>query len=113
MAHCPLLHSKGCWYNLISPYPPSFMLWQVSSCIQETGLSRNQLEAALKDIRKGYGGSAGGVDTQRTIDTESGDENFEALLKYGVDLTANAARLDPVIGRDVEIRRVVQVLCRR
>ena len=34
-------------------------------------------------------------------------------LRYGVDLTANAARLDPVIGRDEEIRRVVQVLCRR
>jgi ATP-dependent Clp protease ATP-binding subunit ClpA len=47
------------------------------------------------------------------IDTPSSDANFEALGKYGTDLTANAARLDPVIGRDDEIRRVVRILSRR
>jgi ATP-dependent Clp protease ATP-binding subunit ClpB len=46
------------------------------------------------------------------IDSASGDANFEALAKYGTDLTANAARLDPVIGRDDEIRRVVRILSR-
>jgi ATP-dependent Clp protease ATP-binding subunit ClpB len=46
------------------------------------------------------------------IDSASGDANFEALAKYGTDLTANAARLDPVIGRDEEIRRVVRILSR-
>lgn len=45
----------------------------------------------------------------KSVDSATGDENFEALLKYGVDLTADAAKLDPVIGRDEEIRRVVQV----
>ena len=42
-----------------------------------------------------------------------GDQQFEALSKYGQDLTAKAARLDPVIGRDEEIRRSVRILCRR
>lgn len=37
------------------------------------------------------------------VDSASGDENFEALSKYGTDLTAAAARLDPVIGRDEEV----------
>lgn len=46
------------------------------------------------------------------VDSASGDANFEALAKYGTDLTANAARLDPVIGRDEEIRRVVRILSR-
>jgi ATP-dependent Clp protease ATP-binding subunit ClpA len=46
------------------------------------------------------------------INDAGGDANFEALAKYGTDLTANAARLDPVIGRDDEIRRVVRILSR-
>ena len=48
-----------------------------------------------------------------TVDTDTGDQKFEALLKYGTDLTAKAAQLDPIIGRDEEIRRVVRILCRR
>lgn len=47
------------------------------------------------------------------VDTPTSDENLEALSKYGIDLTANAATLDPVIGRDEEIRRMIRVLCRR
>lgn len=47
------------------------------------------------------------------VDSASADANWEALSKYGTDLTANAARLDPVIGRDDEIRRVVRILSRR
>lgn len=82
---------------------------EVTSCLQEAGLGRSQLESAINELRtKGKGSGEA-----KTVDSRSGDENFEALLKYGVDLTANAARLDPVIGRDEEIRRVVQVLCRR
>jgi ATP-dependent Clp protease ATP-binding subunit ClpB len=50
---------------------------------------------------------------EQKIDSASADANFEALAKYGTDLTANAARLDPVIGRDDEIRRVVRILSRR
>src|SRR5439155_20926188 len=49
------------------------------------------------------------------VTTPDGEETYQALEKYGVDLTASArdGRLDPVIGRDAEIRRVVQVLSRR
>ncbi|GAX82249.1 hypothetical protein CEUSTIGMA_g9677.t1 [Chlamydomonas eustigma] len=102
---------------------------EVSNCLQESGLSSKQMQVTVQQVREGKlssntaaegphagggGGTAIGEKKQRkTVDTESGDENLEALLKYGVDLTANAARLDPVIGRDTEIRRVVQVLCRR
>lgn len=47
------------------------------------------------------------------MDSSTGDQQFDALSKFGVDLTAKAATLDPVIGRDEEIRRVIRVLCRR
>ncbi|MBO3130070.1 ATP-dependent chaperone ClpB [Dermatophilus congolensis] len=49
------------------------------------------------------------------VTTESGEDTFNALEKYGTDLTkvARAGKLDPVIGRDAEIRRVIQVLSRR
>lgn len=59
------------------------------------------------------GGSAHAIAVPCLCNPLAGDENFEALTKYGTDLTAMAARLDPVIGRDDEIRRVVRVLARR
>ncbi|MDZ7703955.1 MAG: Clp protease N-terminal domain-containing protein [Trueperaceae bacterium] len=60
-------------------------------------------EAAL-DIRKG-----------RTVDSKSAETSFDALAKYGIDLTelARSGKLDPVIGRDEEIRRAIQILLRR
>jgi len=71
------------------------------------GLDRGRLLEAVKAIRK-----ASGVETITDQDAESG---FEALKKYGIDLTEKAqqGKLDPVIGRDEEIRRCVQVLSRR
>ena len=62
------------------------------------------LEAAAQDIRGG-----------RTVDSKSAETTFEALEKYGIDLTerARTGALDPVIGRDEEIRRAVQILLRR
>ena len=48
-----------------------------------------------------------------SVDTDTADQKFEALQKYGTDLTAKAAQLDPIIGRDEEIRRCVRILCRR
>ena len=62
------------------------------------------LNAAINDIRKG-----------RTADTASAEDSYEALEKYARDLTAAArdGKLDPVIGRDDEIRRTIQVLQRR
>jgi ATP-dependent Clp protease ATP-binding subunit ClpB len=75
----------------------------VAAALAEAGLQRGALEAAVGEARP-----KGAV-----VDSSGADGNFEALSKYGVDLTANAARLDPVIGRDEEIRRVVRILCRR
>ena len=62
------------------------------------------LRTALEQMRKG-----------RKVDSKSAETTFEALGKYGVDLTAQArdGKLDPVIGRDEEIRRVMQILLRR
>ncbi|MEP5728728.1 MAG: ATP-dependent chaperone ClpB [Sulfitobacter sp.] len=62
------------------------------------------LNAAINDIRKG-----------RTADTASAEDGYEALMKYSSDLTERAqeGRIDPIIGRDEEIRRAMQVLSRR
>ena len=74
----------------------------VAPLLEESGLSKSKLAAALEETRG----------THR-VDSQSADMQFESLTKYGQDLTANAASLDPVIGRDEEIRRVIRVLCRR
>jgi ATP-dependent Clp protease ATP-binding subunit ClpB len=70
-------------------------------------VDRRHLERAIKEIR-----AASGVENVNDAGAES---NFEALKKYGIDLTerAQAGKLDPVIGRDEEIRRTMQVLSRR
>lgn len=51
----------------------------------------------------------------RRVDSKNAEEGFDALNKYAVDLTALAeeGKIDPVIGRDNEIRRVIRILCRR
>ena len=68
------------------------------------GLDARAIETAIPTLRGG-----------RTVDSENPEGTFDALTKYGTDLTARAreGKLDPVIGRDAEIRRVVQVLSRR
>ncbi|MCL3863184.1 ATP-dependent chaperone ClpB [Actinotalea sp. K2] len=72
--------------------------------LRSAGATRDALAAALPTVR----GSA-------RVTSPDAEETYQALEKYGVDLTAAArdGRLDPVIGRDSEIRRVVQVLSRR
>jgi ATP-dependent Clp protease ATP-binding subunit ClpB len=72
--------------------------------LKQFGVTRDRLLAALKDVRG----------TQR-VTSQNPEETYQALEKYGRDLTDFAAKgkLDPVIGRDEEIRRVVQVLSRR
>ena len=67
-------------------------------------LSRDQLLAALEEVRGSH-----------RVTSQNPEDQFQALEKYGLDLTeaARAGKLDPVIGRDDEIRRVVQVLSRR
>src|SRR5690349_23995746 len=71
--------------------------------LAEAGATADALRAALPQVRK------------QRITTQDPEATFEALEKYAVDLTAraNEGLIDPVIGRDSEIRRVVQVLSRR
>ncbi len=72
--------------------------------LREAGVTADKLNAAINDLRKG-----------RTADTESAEQSYDALKRYSRDLTeaAAAGKLDPVIGRDEEIRRTIQVLSRR
>ena len=72
--------------------------------LAELGASKELLLSALRDVRG-----------HQSVDTEDPEGTYEALDKYARDLTAlaNQEKLDPVIGRDVEIRRALQVLSRR
>ena len=67
-------------------------------------LDKNKLKEAISEVRK-----------NRTVTSDTDDNNFEALMKYGIDFTDLAAKgkLDPVVGRDEEIRRSMQILLRR
>src|SRR3981189_237493 len=72
--------------------------------LKQAGVTAQNLNKAISDIRKG-----------RTADTASAEQAYEALKKYTRDFTEEARqnKLDPVIGRDEEIRRTIQVLSRR
>lgn len=72
--------------------------------LKDAGVTANALNAAVNEIRKG-----------RTADSASAESGYDALKKYARDLTkaARDGKLDPVIGRDEEIRRTIQVLSRR
>ncbi|MEM8776937.1 MAG: ATP-dependent chaperone ClpB, partial [Pseudomonadota bacterium] len=74
------------------------------SALEEGGVNAQALNAAINDVRKG-----------RTADSASAEDSYEALEKYATDLTKAAAegKIDPIIGRDDEIRRAMQVLSRR
>ncbi|HET9049806.1 MAG TPA: ATP-dependent chaperone ClpB [Chiayiivirga sp.] len=76
----------------------------VGEALKAAGAQRSRLEAAIEKMRGG-----------ESVQSESAEETRQALEKYTIDLTARAeaGKLDPVIGRDEEIRRVVQVLQRR
>ena len=75
-----------------------------SDVLKQNGVTAQNLNKAISDIRKG-----------RTADTASAEQGYEALKKYTRDFTEEARqnKLDPVIGRDEEIRRTIQVLSRR
>ncbi|HIG24033.1 MAG TPA: ATP-dependent chaperone ClpB [Henriciella marina] len=77
---------------------------KAAAAIEAGGVKPGELEAAVAKLRQG-----------RTADTENAEQGYEALKKYTRDLTADArsGKLDPVIGRDEEIRRTIQVLSRR
>jgi ATP-dependent Clp protease ATP-binding subunit ClpB len=76
----------------------------VPRTLNETGLARDGVLAALAEVRG-----------RRRVTSENPEETYQALEKYGRDLTEQAriGRLDPVIGRDDEVRRTIQVLSRR
>ncbi len=75
-----------------------------SDILAKAGVTPAKINQVINDIRKG-----------RTADTASAEQGFDSLKKFARDLTADAreGRLDPVIGRDDEIRRTIQVLSRR
>lgn len=75
-----------------------------AKALDAAGVTPKSLNQAINDMRKG-----------RRADTATAEEQYEALTKYARDLTevAREGKLDPVIGRDEEIRRTVQVLSRR
>ncbi len=75
-----------------------------SEALKKAGVTPASLNKAIDELRGG-----------RTADTASAEEGYDALKKYAIDLTERAreGKLDPVIGRDEEIRRTIQILSRR
>lgn len=75
-----------------------------STILKDAGLSEKELESAIAELRKG-----------RKATDQSAEDTYNALSKYAINLNerARAGKLDPVIGRDDEIRRVLQILSRR
>ena len=72
--------------------------------LKNAGVTAQALEAAIDELRKG-----------RAANSPTAEDSYDALKKYTLDLTERAenGKLDPVIGREEEIRRIIQVLCRR
>ncbi len=77
---------------------------RAKDCLDQGAVTAQKLNSAINDLRKG-----------RTADSASAEEGYDALKKYARDLTAAAeeGKIDPIIGRDDEIRRTMQVLSRR
>lgn len=76
----------------------------VAGYLEDVGMTDAKLNAAINDVRKG-----------RTADSANAEDQFDALNKYATDLTqvARDGKMDPIIGREEEIRRTIQVLARR
>ena len=75
-----------------------------SRILKDAGCTEKEMTAAINNLRQG-----------QKVQSQSGDENYQSLQKYARNLIedARAGKLDPVIGRDEEIRRVLQILSRR
>ena len=75
-----------------------------SRIMKDAGLTENDMRKAIESLRQG-----------QKVQSQSGDENYQSLEKYAKNLVEQArqGKLDPVIGRDEEIRRVLQILSRR
>ncbi|CAO2818512.1 unnamed protein product [Amaranthus hypochondriacus] len=77
---------------------------QISDLLKEAGVAVARVKSEVEKLR--------GKDGKK-VESATGDTNFQALKTYGRDLVEQAGKLDPVIGRDEEIRRVVRILSRR
>ena len=77
---------------------------KASRILKDAGMTANETKKAIMELRQGS-----------KVQSQSGDENYQALDKYAKNLVqdARSGKLDPVIGRDEEIRRVLQILSRR
>ncbi|MFG6428027.1 ATP-dependent chaperone ClpB [Lepagella muris] len=77
---------------------------KASQILKDSGITEDGLKAAINDLRKG-----------NKVTQQSAEESYQALSKYAINLNdrARSGKLDPVIGRDEEIRRVLQILSRR
>lgn len=76
----------------------------IANALRDAGVTEQNLKAAIAELRKGA-----------KVDSATADDNYNALSKYAINLNelARSGKLDPVIGRDEEIRRVLQILSRR
>ncbi|KAJ7492625.1 P-loop containing nucleoside triphosphate hydrolase protein [Mycena latifolia] len=76
----------------------------IAAILKEANLTEATLKTAIEQIRG-----------NRRVESKSAEQGFDALQKYAVDLTslAEEGKIDPVIGRDNEIRRAIRILCRR
>jgi len=77
---------------------------KASRILKDHGATLKELKAAVNELRKGA-----------TVDSQTSDDTFDALNRYAINLNerARSGKLDPVIGRDDEIRRILQILTRR
>ena len=77
---------------------------KAAKILKDLGASEKALKAAINDLRKG-----------RKVTEQSAEESYNALNKYAINLCERAERgkLDPIVGRDEEIRRILHILSRR
>ena len=77
---------------------------QAANILKSNGVTKNELEKAIAELRQGS-----------KVNSQSAEESYQALSKYAINLNeaARSGKLDPVIGRDEEIRRILQILSRR
>ncbi len=105
---CAEENSRKLGDEFVSVEPILLALIQVdcmaSRILKDAGCNEPDMLAAIKELRQG-----------QKVQSASGDENYQALSRYATDLigAARQGKLDPVIGRDEEIRRVLQILSRR
>ena len=101
-------YSKQMGDEFVSIEPVLLAILNVSSpaatILKQAGMNEKELRAAITELRKGS-----------TVNSQSAEDQYQALEKYAINLNerARSGKLDPVIGRDDEIRRVLQILSRR